>query len=133
MICACSCDRISRNSGIPSKADSTMPPQVTSWDARSPIARPKNPAMKAASNGRKTTRTANASALHQVDVLDLDRAAVAEIDDQDRQADRRLGGRHGQHEHREDLADEIVEEHREGDEVRDNKQTKKKNTRTRQT
>src|ERR1051326_4502595 len=117
MICACSCDRMSRNSGIPSRADSTIPPQVTSWDARSPIARPKNPAMKAASNGRKTTRTAKASALHQVDVLDLDRAAVAEIDLRDVRADRRLGGRHGQHEHREDLADEIVEDYGEGDEV----------------
>src|SRR5436305_14720513 len=106
MICACSCDRISRNSGMPSKADSTIPPQVTSWDARSPITRPKNPAMKAASNGRKTTRTANASALHHVDVLELDRAAVAEVDDQDCKADRPLGGRHGAHEHREDRADE---------------------------
>src|SRR6476646_11324744 len=88
MICACSCDRMSRNSGIPSRADSTIPPQVTSWDARSPIARPKNPAMKAASNGRKTTRTAKASALHQVDILALDHDAVAEIDDPERQADR---------------------------------------------
>src|SRR5947209_19837497 len=97
MICACSCDRISRNSGMPSKADSTIAPQVTSWDARSPITRPKNPAMKAASNGRKTTRTANASALHHVDILDLDRAAVPEVDDQDRQDHRRLGCRHGEH------------------------------------
>src|SRR5436309_6198190 len=117
MICACSCDRISRNSGMPSKADSTIPPQVTSWDARSPIARPKNPAMKAANNGRKTTRTANASALHHVDVLDLDRAAVTEVDDQDREADRRLGGGHGQYEHQQETAYEIVEDDREGNEI----------------
>src|SRR5205809_6966043 len=116
MICACSCDRISRTDGMPSKAASTIPPQVTSWDARSPITRPKKPAMKAASNGRKTTRTANASALHHVDILDLDRAAFAEVDDQDRQADRRLGGRHGEPQHREDLADGLVEDDRESDE-----------------
>src|SRR5947208_16843886 len=117
MICACSCDRISRNSGMASKADSTIPPQVTSWDARSRIARPKKPATKAARSGRKTTRTATASALHHVYILDLDRAAVAEVDDQDRQADRRIGGRHGEHEHREELADEIVEYGREVGEV----------------
>src|SRR5437764_14260954 len=124
MICACSCDEISRNSGMPSKADSTIPPQVTSWDARSPITRPKNPAMKAASNGRKTTRTANASALHHVDVLDLDRAAVAEVDEQDCKADRRLGGRDGEHEHREDLADEIVEDDRASDDIDGNRKQK---------
>src|SRR5437764_11084119 len=116
-ICACSCARISRNSGMPRIADSTSAPQVTSWAPRSPIVRPKKPAIKAASSGRKTTATAKGSAPHHPDVLDLDRAAVAEIDDQDRQADRRLGRRHGQHEHSEDLADEIVEDDREGDEV----------------
>src|SRR5258707_11841913 len=116
-ICACSCVRISRNSGMPSNADRTIAPQVTISAPRSPITRPKKPAMKAASSGRKTTATAKCSAPHHPDVLDLDRAAVAEIDDQDREADRRLGRRHGQHEHREDLADEIVEDNREGDEV----------------
>src|SRR6202030_3066829 len=116
-ICACSCPRISRNSGMPSKADRTIAPQVTISAPRSPIARPKKPAMKAARSGRKTMRTAKCSALHHVDVLDLDRAAVPEIDDQDREADRRLGRRHGQHEHREDLADEVVEDGREGDEI----------------
>src|SRR2546423_523926 len=122
-ICACSCVRISRNSGMPRiggmrrTAKRTTPPQVTISAPRSPITRPKKPAMKAASSGRKTTATAKCSAPHHPDVLDLDRAAVAEIDDQDREADRRLGRRHGQHEHREDLANEIVEDDREGDEV----------------
>src|SRR5438105_14132230 len=116
-ICACSCARISRNSGMPRIADSTSAPQVTSWAPRSPIARPKKPAINAASSGRKTTRTANASALHHVDVLDLERAAIAEIDDQDGETDRRLSRRDGQHEHREDLADEIVQDDRKGDEV----------------
>src|SRR5712671_6152701 len=103
-IWACSCARISRNSGMPRIADRTIPPQVTISAPRSPITRPKKPAMKAARSGRKTTATAKGSAPHHPDVLDLDRAAVAEIDDQDREADRRLGRRHGQHEHREDLA-----------------------------
>src|SRR6266851_3800866 len=57
------------------------------------------------------------SALHQVDVGDFDGAAIAEIDDQYGKADRRLGGGDGQHEHGEDLADEIVQEGRESDEV----------------
>src|SRR5262249_22617771 len=78
---------------------------------------PKNPAMAAASSGRKTTATATGSALHHADVLDLDRAAVAEIDDEDGEADRRLGRRNGQHEHRKDLAGQVVEDDREGDEI----------------
>src|SRR5260370_33753608 len=56
-------------------------------------------------------------ALHRVDVFDLDRTADAEIDHQDGEADRRLGGGHGQHQHGEDLAHDIALEHREGDEV----------------
>ena len=38
-------------------------------------------------------------------------------DDEDRQADRRLGGGDRQHEQREDLADQVAEKGREGDEV----------------
>src|SRR5215469_463148 len=100
---------------MPKIADRISAPQVTTCDPRSPITRPKNPAIAAARSGRKTTRAATGSAFHHTDVLDPDRAAIAEIDDEDRQADRRLSGRHGQHEHREDLADEIVQFHREGD------------------
>src|ERR1700726_611426 len=109
--------RISANSTRPSSIDRSSTPQVTIWAPRSPIARPKKPAIMAASKGRKTTKTANGSALHHPDILDLDRAAVAEIDNEDGEADRRLGRRHGQHEHREHLADQIVEHDREGDEV----------------
>src|SRR5205807_1421963 len=109
--------RISANSTRPSSIDRIIAPQVTIWAPRSPIARPKKPATIAARSGRKTTRTANGSAPHHPDVLDLDRAAIAEIDDQDSQTDCRLGRRHGQDEHREDLADQIVEHDREGDEV----------------
>src|SRR5580658_198211 len=153
----------------PQIAASTRLVQVTSCAPRSPIQRPKNPAMNAPKSGRKTAAmvmtapyrrtTASdpppfpppqggrrkarkrrktpsplegegwgggyvqlrsyASALHQVDVFDGDGAAVAEVDDEDGEADRCLGGRDGEHEHGEDLADEIVETQtgREGDEV----------------
>src|SRR5882724_12419921 len=56
-------------------------------------------------------------ALHHVDVFDLDRAAVAEVDDEDGKADGGLGRRHRENEHGEDLADEVAELGREGDEV----------------
>src|SRR5262245_33512365 len=58
-----------------------------------------------------------ASALHEIDVFDRDGAAVAEIDDEDGKADRRLGGGDGQDEEREDLPHQIVKEGREGDEI----------------
>src|SRR5580700_11363895 len=107
----------SRNTRMPKIADSTSAPQVTICAPRSPIARPKNPAMAAATSGRKTTRAAKALAPHHPNVLDPDRAAIAEIDDEDRKPDRRLGRGDGQHEHREDLAGEVVQHDREGDEV----------------
>jgi hypothetical protein len=44
------------------------------------------------------------SALHHVDVLDRDRAAIAIEDDEDGEPDRRLRSRHRQHQQREDLA-----------------------------
>src|SRR5436305_3012958 len=109
--------RMPRNRKRPSTADSKRAPQVTSCAPRSPITRPKKPAMIAAIRGRNTTATAKASALHHVDVLDPDRAAVAEIDDEDGEADRRLRRRYGQHEHRKGLADKVVQKDREGDEI----------------
>src|SRR6476469_9704416 len=57
------------------------------------------------------------SALHHVDVLNRDGAAVAEIDDEDRQSDRGFGRRDGEDEEREDLADEVAAEGRERHEV----------------
>ena len=42
---------------------------------------------------------------------------LRKIDDEDGEADRRLRRRHGQHEHGEDLADEIAEVGREGDQI----------------
>src|SRR6266508_1111129 len=57
------------------------------------------------------------SALHQIDVLDRDRAAIAEIGDQNGEPDGGFGGGDGEHQEREDLADEVAEEAREGDQV----------------
>src|SRR5258708_6773915 len=105
------------NCTMPSTADKHIAPQVTSCAPRSPIARPKKPEIAAASRGRKTTRTTTRLASHHVDVGNLDRPAVAEIDDKDGEADRRLGGGDGQYEHRKDLTHQIVQDYREGDEV----------------
>src|SRR5690348_6122271 len=105
------------NSRMPSAIDISIAPQVISCDPRKPICRPKNPAITAASSGRKTTATATGSASHHVNVFDLDRAPVTEIDDEDCQTDRRLGRRDGQYEHREDLADKVVQRDRKSDEV----------------
>src|SRR5690349_6843772 len=100
-------------------AEMQSAPQVTSCAPRSVIQRPNSPAMTAAASGRKTAKVTSTalSALHEVDVFDGDRAAIAEVDDEDREADGRLGRRHGQHEHGEDLPHHVVEEGREGDEV----------------
>src|SRR4029077_16577665 len=114
---ASSVARISRNKKRPSTADSNRAPQVTSCAPRSPITRPKKPAIIAAISGRKTTATAKRSALHHVDVLDRDCAAVAEVDDEDRETDRSLRRGNRQHEHGEGLADEIVKKDRKRHEV----------------
>src|SRR5262245_58092942 len=57
------------------------------------------------------------SAPHEVDVLDRDRAAVPEIDDENGKPDGGLRGRHRQNQQREHLPDQIAEEGREGDEI----------------
>src|SRR5262245_32634691 len=126
---------MSRNRRTPNRADNRRAPQVTSCEPRSPIVRPKKPAITAARSGRKTTAAASvptpgaviarlyppicaaSSSLHHVDVLDPDSAPVAEIDDEDGETDRRLRRRNGQHKHREGLADEIVQKNRERDEI----------------
>src|SRR5260370_34779908 len=56
-------------------------------------------------------------AFHHVDVLDPDRAAIAEVDDEYGEADCRFGRGDRQHEHRKGLADEVVQKDRERDEV----------------
>src|SRR5258708_38461045 len=101
---------------IPNTAARLMPTQVMSCAPRSPIQRPKKPAMNAPSSGRKTAAIVTRSTLHQIDVFDPDGAAVAEIDDEHGRAGRRPCRGHRQHEHGEDLADQIAEKSREGDE-----------------
>src|SRR5579883_317478 len=91
--------------------------QVTICEPRSPIHRPKKPVMKAPKSGRKMAAIVTLLALHEVDVFDRDGAAVAEIDHENGKSDRRLRRRHGQDEHGEDLAHEVMQECREGDEV----------------
>src|SRR6185503_1217673 len=108
------------NSQIATAAAMSTPPQVMSWDARSPkVRRPNNPTMAAASSGGNTAKASNMvrSALHCIDVFNRDRTTVAEIDHQDRQPDRRLRRGDGQHEHDEDLAEQIAQKGGEGDEI----------------
>src|SRR5579885_968852 len=57
------------------------------------------------------------SALEEIDLRHVDGAAVAEIDDDDGEPDRRLRRRDGQDDQREDLTDEIGVEGGEGDEI----------------
>src|SRR6478752_2826843 len=68
----------------------------------------------APSSGRKTIAWyICALALHQIDVFNRDRAAVAEIHHQYRQTDRRFRRGHREHQQREHLADDVAEESRE--------------------
>src|SRR5687767_14758261 len=105
----------SMNSQMERRADTRTAPAVTIWDPRSPIRRPKNPAMIAASSGRKIVATSMiaASALHHIDVVHRDGAAVAEVDDENGKTNGGLGGGDGQDEHCEHLTDKVIEEHRE--------------------
>src|SRR5215831_135518 len=57
------------------------------------------------------------SALHQIDVLDRDRAAIAVVSDQNGEPNGRFRRRHCEHQQRVDLADQIAEEGRERDQV----------------
>src|ERR1700730_7623070 len=57
------------------------------------------------------------SALHQIDVFDLDRAAVAEVNHQHRKADRRFRRGHREHEQRKHLTDDVAQEGRERHQV----------------
>src|SRR6266478_8295775 len=55
--------------------------------------------------------------LHQMDVFNRDRAAIAEVHHQHRQTDRRFGRRHREHQQRKYLADDVAEEGRERHQV----------------
>src|SRR5512134_2820898 len=99
------------------RADNSMKLQVTHWAPRSPIMRPNRPAMMAPASGRNTRATSIASALHHIDVFNRDGAAIAEIDHQDRQADGGLRRRDRQHEHGENLPQQVAQMGGEGDEI----------------
>src|SRR5260370_23155306 len=91
---------------------------VTSSDGRGPMARPNRPATTQPMSGRKTIAWyIAASALHQTDVFDRDRAAVAVIGDENGKPDGGLRGGHGQHDEREHLADNIADRRRERHQV----------------
>src|SRR5438552_2064984 len=109
----------SKNTTIDSTADAATRAQVMSSDAVSPRRRPSSPATTAPSSGRNTMATSMPLplALHHIDVFDGDRPAVAEIDHQDGEADRRFRGGDGQHEHGEHLAHQVVQEGRERHQV----------------
>ena len=49
-------------------------------------------------------------ALHQINVLNRDRPAVAEVDDENGQSDRGFGRGDGEHQQRKDLANDVVHE-----------------------
>src|SRR6187200_2017045 len=75
-------------------------------------------ALIAPSSGRKTMAWyMPLSALHQVDVFDRDRAAIAVVGDQNGEADGGFGGGHRQHQEREHLAHQVAEEGGERDEI----------------
>src|ERR1700741_177133 len=92
---------------------------VISSDARWPIARPNRPAMGQPISGRRTIAVymTGASAFHEIDVLNRDGAAVAEITDENGKADGGFGRSHGENEQREHLTGEIAEECRKRDQV----------------
>src|ERR1700748_2654319 len=57
------------------------------------------------------------STLHQVDVFNLDGSAVAEINQNDGEADGSLGGGDRQHQHRHHLTGQVVQHGGERDEI----------------
>src|SRR5512147_2485299 len=72
------------------KAARKTRPVVMTWPANSPIRRQPKPQISAPISGAKRTIVVIASALHHVDVFDVDGAPVAEEADEDRKADGRL-------------------------------------------
>src|SRR3546814_11200658 len=66
---------------------------------------------------RKTIAWITGLPLHPVGIVDGNGAAAAEVDDQNREPDRRLAGGHGQHEHREHLPDEVAKRGAERDKI----------------
>src|SRR5690606_6425610 len=92
-------------------------PVVTYSLTRWPIMRPRSPATSAPISGRKTIAWITASALHHVDVVDRDGAAVAVEHHENGEAYRGLRRRDRKDQQREDLAGEVAQLGGEGDKV----------------
>src|SRR3546814_20740873 len=90
---------------------------VSIFAAEMPVTSRRSRATKTASSGRKAIAWITCLPLQPVSIVDVDGAASAEIDDQNREPDRRLAGGDGQYEHREHLPDKIAERGAERDEV----------------
>src|SRR5581483_5736571 len=80
-------------------------------------ARSRRRGSRRAEAGRRWPGTSRSSALHQIDIVDRDRAAVTEEDHEDGKTDRGLRRRDRQHEQRIDLADDVAEMGRERHQV----------------
>src|SRR5690606_38009153 len=98
------------------------PRMVTQWAPARPTLRPNRPATMAPNSGARaiTSRVfiwIIASALQRIEFGDVDGPPAAEQGHQDGQADRRLGGGHGQDEEHEYLAGGDAQEARERHEV----------------
>src|SRR6478672_1023860 len=87
--------------------------------ARASTRRPKKPAKIAPISGSKTIAwyIGSRSAFQEVDLGDIDGAAIAEVDDDDGEADGGFGRGDSKHDQREDLADEVVVKRRKGDKI----------------
>src|SRR5580700_5504419 len=82
---------------------------VTVWAPARPITLPKSPARMAPSNGSRGMASSRFGfiaglSFERAQVFDIDAAPLTEQDHQDRQADRGLGRRDGEHEEHEHLA-----------------------------
>src|SRR2546423_9973713 len=76
------------------------------------------PAIIAPISGRKTIAwIIGALAFHQIDVFNGNRPAIAEVHHQHGETDRRFRSRHGQHQQREHLSDDVAEEGRKCDQI----------------
>src|SRR3990167_4912949 len=92
-------------------------PVVRIFDANGPMARWPSPAISAAKSGRKTIAWITGLSLHPVGIVDGNRAAPAEINNKNGEADGGLPRGYRQHEHREHLSDQVVQRGAERDEV----------------
>src|SRR5262245_56149733 len=111
------------NTRMDSRQEMATPAMVMPAAAARPIQRPKRPAMMAATSGRSGMASSRDGfsdtelAFERTDVGHVDAVALPEQHHQDGETDRRLGGRHRQHEEHEHLAIDSAEVAREGDEV----------------